>query len=337
MKIVIPVLSLEQGGGARFLYQLANALVDLGHVVEFVMPYSGALCWPVRAKVTRVKELTPAAIPEADVILPNFYRTVLPAWQSQKGRVIRLSLVYEPLCIPDVEVSKATYAIPTPIITISQWQRQIIRTHLGLDSTVISAGVDSAYFHPSPKLSTQTGRKNIFYIMRGAGYTWKGNHDFLQACATLKTRLPDFDVYIVSPERASVSTPFPFTTMTASTDREMGQLYAQADLFVYASYCEAFGLPPLEAMACGTAVVTTDCGGNRDYVRNGENCLVIPPSDMTSMTEAMLQLLTNDTERQHLATAGYLFTRPWTWHRTAEQLLGVVSGSYPAKFHQDST
>ena len=324
MKIVIPALSLEKGGGARFLYQLGNALVNLGHTVEFIIPQNGAVCWPVRAKITRVKELTPSSFPAADFILPNFYHTVFPAWQSKKGRVVRLSLVYEPLCIPDADVSKATYAIAAPIITISQWQRQLILSHAGRDSTVISGGVDSTVFHPYPKLSAQTGYKTVFYIMRGPGYTWKGNNDFMQACARLKERLPAFDVIIVNPEMTAVTTPFPFTTMTAGTDHEMAQLYAKADLFVYTSYFEAFGLPPLEAMACGTAVITTDCGGNRDYARNGENCIVIQPSDTNLLTENMFRLLTNDAERQRLAHAGYVFTKPWTWQRTAEQLISIL-------------
>jgi len=97
-------------------------------------------------------------------------------------------------------VSKSTYSIEAPIITISQWQRQLILSHVGRESTVISGGVDPVLFHPYPKLSAQTGRKTIFYIMRGFGYTWKGNDDFIKACKRLKERIPAFDVLIVNPE-----------------------------------------------------------------------------------------------------------------------------------------
>ena len=78
--------------------------------------------------------------------------------------------------------------------------------------------------------------------------------------------------------------------------------------------------PPLEAMACGTAVVSTDCGGNRDYVRNGENCLLVPPSDIEQLSAAIYHLLTQDTERQRLASSGHLFAQTWTWQRTADQV-----------------
>ncbi|MHB8124401.1 MAG: glycosyltransferase family 4 protein [Desulfitobacteriaceae bacterium] len=321
MKIVFPVLSLETGGGARFIYHLANALADKGHDVEIVIPKNGAQVWPLHAKLTRVEALTPSSIPSADFILPNFYLTVWPAWASHKGQVVRLSLGYEPLWVPDAETAKQTYLIGVPIISISQWHRQIILKEIGLESTVISGGVDTSVFHPYPKLSEQTGRKNIFYIMRDprSGYTWKGGTEFLEAVRCLKNQV-NFDITVVIPEGATFTSSVPCWIKTAANDHAMAQLYAQADLFVYTSYFEAFGLPPLEAMACGTAVVTTDCGGNRDYVRDGENCLVVPPGDINRLSAAIYRLLTEDTERQRLAISGPLFTEAWSWQRTADQV-----------------
>lgn len=321
MKIVFPVLSLEMGGGARFIYHLANALADRGHDVEVVMPEKGLQVWPLRTKLTRVKELTPSSIPSADFILPNFYPTVRPAWESQKGRVVRLSLGYEPLWVPDSEIAKQTYLIGAPVMSISQWHRQLILQETGLESTVISAGVDTSVFHPYPKPSEQTGCKNIFYIMRDptSGYTWKGGADFLKAVTRLKDQV-NFELTVSIPESALFTSPVPCRIKTSTTDQELAQLYAEADLFVYTSYFEAFGLPPLEAMACGTAVVTTDCGGNRDYVKSGENCLLVPPSDIEQLSAAIYHLLTNDAERQRLASSGLLFAQAWSWQRTADQV-----------------
>lgn len=321
MRIVFPVLSLEMGGGARFMYHLANALADKGHDVEFVMPEKGIQVWPLRTKLRRVKELSPSSIPSADFILPNFYTTVWPAWESKKGRVIRLSLGYEPLWVPDSATAKKTYLIGAPILSISQWHRQLLLQETGLDSTVISGGVDATVFHPYPKRSVLTGQKNIFYIMRdpASGYTWKGGSDFLKAIIRLKSKV-NFDLTVSIPEKALFTSPVPCRTISAATDQELAQLYAEADLFVYTSYFEAFGLPPLEAMACGTAVVTTDCGGNRDYVRNGENCLLVPPSDIDQLSTAIYNLLTNDGERQRIANSGHLFAQDWSWQRTASQV-----------------
>lgn len=321
MKIVIPVVSLETGG-TRFIYQLANEMVDKGHAVEIVLPEKAAVVWPLRAQITRVTELTPDKIPSADFILPNFYPTVFPAWESKRGQVVRLSLGYEPLWVPEKEKALASYLINAPIISISQWHRQLIYQETGKDSTVISGGVDSSVFCPCPKKSLSTGRPVITYILRSRehGYTWKGAEDFWEAIRRLTQLVPVFDVQVVATEGANYPAPIPYETVIANTDQEMAHFYAQGDIFVSTSYFEAFSMPPLEAMACATAVVTTDNGGNRDYTKNGENCLLVPPSDVQQLTLVLAHLLTQQNVRNQLAQAGHQFAQSWTWRNSADKL-----------------
>lgn len=321
MKIVIPVLSLETGG-TRFIYQLANEMADKGHSVEIVLPENAALAWPLRTQITRVKQLTASTIPPGDFILPNFWPTVFPAWESKKGRVVRLSLGYEPLWVKESQQARASYQINAPIITISQWHRQIILQEIGRDSTIIPGGVDTAIFHPFPKKSLTTGRPTIAYILRSKehGYTWKGSEDFWEACLRLTRLIPNVDIQVVTPEGARYQAPLPYQIISAHSDTEMALFYAQSDIFVSTSYFEAFSMPALEAMACGTAVITTDNGGNRDYTRNGENCLVVPPSDIQKLTQSLIDLLTHQQKLNQLSRAGLDYSQSWTWRRSADQL-----------------
>ena len=325
MKLVFPNQALGLGGGARFVCELANGLVRRGHDVEIVIPEEGSIVWPLRATVTRVKELTATAIPAGDFIIPNFYQTVMPAWEAQKGRVVRLSLGYEPLWIKD-DTARQTYLINAPIVCLSEWQRLMILHGTGRQSTVIHGGVDPSIFHPYTKLSHTTGKKTVFYIARSPhyGYTFKGARDFWAAMTKLEGLVPPFNLHIVHPEPDSLDAPLPCIEMKPADDMAMAQLYGEADVFVFSSYFEAFGLPPLEAMACGTAVVTTDCGGNRDYARHGENCLVVPPSDIEQLTAAIRHLLLNDADRKRVAEAGFKLASTWTWERTAEQFERIL-------------
>lgn len=324
MKIVFPVESLELGGGARYIFQLANALIDRNHDVEIVIPHNAPLVWPLRTKIRRVSKLTPSSIPKADFILPNFYTTVLPAWQSKKGKVVRLSLCYEPLWVKDAEYAKQTFLLDVPILSLSQWHRQIILQDTGRNSTIIGGGVDTEIFRPHTKLSAQTDRKTIFYILRSAGYTWKGSDDFWEACRRLLNSIPNLDICVVNPEGSHGETSVPYRTLAAPTDLEMARLYAQADLFVSTSYLEAFPLPHLEAMACGTAVVTTDSGGTREYTQQDGNCLIVPSSDIDQLTAAMHRLLINGEERQRLAVAGLNTAQNWSWQNVALKLENVL-------------
>lgn len=325
MKLVIPVVSLETGG-TRFIYQLANEMVDKGHSVEIVLPENASVAWPLRAQITRVKELTPDTIPPADFILPNFYPTVFPAWESKKGRVVRLSLGYEPLWVEEKEKALASYLINAQIIAISQWHRQLILQGTGRNSTVIPGGVDSTVFYPYPKKSLSTGRLSIAYILRSKehGYTWKGTDDFWEACQNLAQLVPAFDIQVVTPEGANYQAPLPYEIVKANSDTEMARFYAQADIFVSTSYFESFSMPPLEAMACGTAVVTTDNGGNRDYTKNWENCLLVPPSDIQQLTLVLAHLLSQQTTRNQLAQTGRHFAQSWTWRQSADKLEALL-------------
>jgi len=325
MKLVIPIVSLETGG-TRFIYQLANEMVDKGHSVEIVLPENASVAWPLRAQVTRVKELTSDRIPPADFILPNFYPTVFPAWESKKGQVVRLSLGYEPLWVVEKEKALASYLIDAPIISISEWHRQLILQGTGKNSTIIPGGVDTSVFCPSPKKSLSTGRFSIAYILRSKehGYTWKGTEDFWEACQRLAQLVPAFDIQVVAPEGANYQAPLPYEIVKAHSDNDMARFYAQADIFVSTSYFEAFSMPPLEAMACGTAVVTTDNGGNRDYTKNGENCLLVPPSDTQQLTLVLAHLLTQRTVRNQLALTGLHFAQSWTWRHAANKLEALL-------------
>jgi len=322
MKIVFPVMSLETGGGARYIYQVANGLVDRGHEVTIVMPEQGTLAWPVKSTVLRVNSLSPSTIPEADFILPNFWPTVMPAWESQKGQVVRLSLGYEALWVPHPKRIKKTYKIGAPIISISNWHRQTLWDNVRVHSEVIHGGVDTRIFRPAPKLSKATGRKRIFYILRSKsyGYFWKGAEEFIEACQSIKQQLPDLDIQVVTPDEFTDVNSNLYTLNGTPDDQLMAQLYGGADLFVFNSRFEALGLPPLEAMACGTAVVTTDCGGSRDYTRNRENCLIVSPGDANKLAEAMIELLQDDILREKLAFAGHDFAQSWTWDRTTDKV-----------------
>ncbi len=98
-------------------------------------------------------------------------------------------------------------------------------------------------------------------------------------------------------------------------------VYNLAQLFVYPSTYEGFGFPPLEAMACGTPVITTAISAMLDNV--GDAGLLIPPQDETALTQAIQTLLSDHSLRDHLSIAGRLRAAEFTWKRTAMETLKV--------------
>jgi glycosyltransferase involved in cell wall biosynthesis len=95
-------------------------------------------------------------------------------------------------------------------------------------------------------------------------------------------------------------------------------------MLVYPSLYEGFGLPPAEAMACGTPTIVSDAASLPEVV--GEAALMVDPTDVEAMTETMARLLDDGMLWKELRKAGLERVRRYTWPRTARHLLAVLNG-----------
>jgi len=99
--------------------------------------------------------------------------------------------------------------------------------------------------------------------------------------------------------------------------KELPWWYNAAHLFVYPSLYEGFGLPPLEAMACGTPVVTSNASSLPEVV--GSAALLVDPADTAALAAAMERALTDSDLRDRLRAAGMIQAQEFTWPKTARQ------------------
>ena len=82
-------------------------------------------------------------------------------------------------------------------------------------------------------------------------------------------------------------------------------VYAGADALLFCvEWPEPFGLVPLEAMAVGTPVVATGTGGSAEYLRDGENCLLVEPGDADARSPRAVRRLAGDPELRAAAAGG---------------------------------
>ena len=92
-------------------------------------------------------------------------------------------------------------------------------------------------------------------------------------------------------------------------------LYIAAELFVSPSFYEGFGLPPVEAMACGTPVIASNTTSIPEIV--GNNALLINPWDTEELFQAMLKTLEDSSLRESLITKGFIRSSELSWDKTA--------------------
>jgi glycosyltransferase involved in cell wall biosynthesis len=110
------------------------------------------------------------------------------------------------------------------------------------------------------------------------------------------------------------------------SDHVLRDFYRHASLFVYPSLYEGFGLPPLEAMACGVPVVTTLTSSIPEAV--GDAALMVSPSDAAQLAKTMGRVLADAELRQRLIERGKEQVRKFNWYRVARNTLAVYYEVY---------
>jgi glycosyltransferase involved in cell wall biosynthesis len=104
-------------------------------------------------------------------------------------------------------------------------------------------------------------------------------------------------------------------------DEDLPAIYSAADLFVFPSLYEGFGLPVLEAMACGTPVVCSNTSSLPEVA--GDAALLVDPADVRALAGAMERVLTDETLRADLQARGLEQARRFSWARAAQETMQV--------------
>jgi len=112
-------------------------------------------------------------------------------------------------------------------------------------------------------------------------------------------------------------------------DADLPPLVNGAVAFVYPSLYEGFGLPPLEAMACGTPVITSNRSSLPEVV--GDAALLVDPDDRGALADAMAHVVSDAALREDLRARGLARARRYTWDETARRTVAVYEGVYASR------
>lgn len=273
--------------------------------------------------------ITAADVPDGDVVIATFWATApwVAALPPSKGRKFYLLQDYETFKKGASEKVSATYDLPLEKIAVSEYIARMLAENHGIrDVAVVPNAVDLTQFHAPPRQKNKA-------LTVGFLYTGKPRKNVKMAIEVLeqaRARLPGLQAVAFGSIDPLESLPLPEWIRYHKTppQAQIPQIYAACDAWLFPSLHEGFGLPILEAMACGTPVLATDAGAAPQII-DGRNGLMLPPEPQAFL--AALEEIEAMTPEDWLAMsdAARATTRAYTWEDATDRLLACLRTEVP--------
>lgn len=278
---------LRRTGGIRRTIEMSNRLLSWGYDIILITPDGFQDGWlPTLVDVKTVKQAKKISFDILILSDPDMNKYFIDLEAAHR---INYHLAAYMLYRPKDRNLTAYYKIDSSVIHVanSSWTAEQARSHYGIEmSGIFPGGIDKRLFRPHRM------DKLFDVVCYGSLRPHKGTKDIEIASQQLKLlRLADLNL----------------------PQQEIARHICSSKIFVSGCWHEGFNFCPLEAMACGTPVVMTDCGGSREYAINGENALVVPPKDSKAMAEAIQMLNENSSLRLKLIENGLETAWQYGW------------------------
>lgn len=272
----------------------------------------------------------------ADALAPRLRQPTLITIHDLTTRIFpqyhtRLNRFYLRWALP-MMVARANAIIANSHATA----RDIMR-HLGVAPdkiTVVHLGVDTVHFAPQPPYPGNKDLEGLsihppYLLAVGTLEPRKNLLTLLRAYATLPHSVPPL---VLVGGQGWGSNPLSRTIMELGLSQRVHQLgyvadvllpalYSNADIFVYPSFYEGFGLPVLEAMACGAPVITSNVSSLPEVA--GDAAVQVDPSRADDLAEAIRTLLESPDKCASLRQVGLERAQRFTWDKCAQETLDV--------------
>ena len=335
MKITFLMPHLNIAGGVRINLNYAHFLAQRGHDVTVVVVspkawrrnlvnwlgiktrwYKGFL-----PKVLRVKTMEGANIPDADIVVAGFWvgGIFFKDYPKNKGIQYQFVMHDERLYHGNRKEVSAVYNYPSKKLAISSWLKEILKKDFNQDSELFLTPVDFELFN---KKDIQKKDNEIRVLMLDHTYEWKGIKEGFEAFNSAKEKVPSLKL-IGYGVRNKNSEHLKYDEYHYSIpQKKLAELYSSCDIFLCPSWYEGLGMPAMEAMACGSCVVTFDTGGSRDYAFEGKTAFVAKHRDVKDLTEKLVLAAENKELREKIADEGYRFIHKdiENWEQSTDRL-----------------
>jgi len=306
----------------RAILTYADRLAARGHDVELVVPArsslrarwrawrgTGAAFMPgLRARVRWVDTWRGAGLRDADVLVATAWQSAQAVAEAPARCGVKAYLIqhFESLYHGAPRSVDATYRLPLRKIVISTWLAGIMRERFASEAAVLVTPVDPALFHRVADAARGTPGPRVLMLQHD--HAWKGVMEGMEVVRRARTRVPS--IHLVGFGVRSPRGGAPYDEFHENPRQvALAALYSSADIYLCPSWHEGLGMPSMEAMACGAALVTFDNGGSRDYARDGETAFVAAHRDVDGLVAKLILACQDAALRERIAAAGSSFVR----------------------------
>ncbi len=317
-------------GGRAVFFDHANALADRGHGVTVWIPGGGVVRWTdVRVPIRDLNSNGFAGLPAADVCLFERPGFAAPLCNAKKGVPVHFCQGFEGVDV-DVRLARLAaapvgwqrlreawrlrrrrreidraYSLPAVKVVVQEHLRRVMSRRYGQPVFLVPNGLPAGVFTPGEVVSRDD---NTVLVVGPTGVRCKRIADALEAVLLLKLRRPGVRLVRVSQDpmgeaecRLGVTDEYHVLLPPGALAVE----YQRAAVLVFPSdETEGFGLPMLEAMACGTPVIATDIPAARALHPVGGHARLVPVGRPDLLADALASLLDDPAERARLSARG---------------------------------
>jgi glycosyltransferase involved in cell wall biosynthesis len=260
-------------------------------------------------------------LPDADIAFATHWATAnyvvrLPA---SKGKKVYFVQDYESITIATPEQADPTYLLPMKKIVVSTRLGEQIKECSGDEPYVIPYGMELGEFYSVPSIREKYSSQDFRIGMLCHWEPRKGFAIGVEAFRIVQKKIPNAKLILFGTSKPADDVSYEELHLNISGG-QVRDYYNSLDVYVSSSYQEGFGLPGLEAMACGVPIVTTDSGGVREYAVDGETAIVCPPGDAAALADAMARLHKDSILQDRLRKNGLQKAKEFTWERSITKM-----------------
>ena len=326
--------SLNLAGGKGDMMRLKSAVWDMAGKLLLLVDHRA---FPLELRRAASLLYLRHIIPEAEVTIASSFETALPTALYGSGKKFYFVQHFEPYfrgeCSnPELAEKDAhlSYGLGLTMIANSTWLKRKLEAEVaGVGVALCPNAIDHDTFCINGKPHRQRdGREVVVISYGGRDAVWKGFHEMVQAVGIVRKALPAYNIRwqvygsaLVAPDNNVAS----YESLGFLNHADLANAYRDADILLSASWYESFPAFPLEAMACGLPVITTQHGAE-DYAIHGETAEIVEAGNPDGIAQGLIHLIKDDEHRQNIARKGYAMSKKFTWASSVNRMEEIISG-----------